>query len=535
MTSLATRILAIGLCAFACVVEASPKVLIGVIGKPYADFSTPPSRPVTIRAVDLATGSSTTGSRDCTVMCVAGGRYGYADVLATDHAGRHVFLWAFGWSSGAGATVYGVSKIDALTAEVAELLPEPLPVRSLATTPFREGFVSFSSYNDARLAWYTTSPLDRTLEVPLGAGDPTLNSVGPAVSADGESIYVFVADRLKRLDASNGSVLAERTMGFAGSLAVDPFRARLYAVDYLNERTLVLDADTLQEIDSHVTQGIGDLLVDRRGMLMIDTISTEGERRTLVVEPDTWTIAADVALAGRGFIKGQRHGRFYRVGREFCEIAASACGSDVVIEFDSKTLEETRRYSLDERAVEDPSRKDFRYLLEWLVVLPVPAVAIEFHHDDLDHYFLTADTNEIDALDRGVFSGWRRTGESFNAMRSDAGTGASYVPMCRFYGRPERGLDSHFYSASLDECDAVAAGYDGAWVRESDDAFYVVRANETTGACPEGTRPVYRLWNARFDSNHRYTTSPTIKAEMIERGYVPEGYGPDKVAFCVRA
>ncbi len=35
-----------------------------------------------------------------------------------------------------------------------------------------------------------------------------------------------------------------------------------------------------------------------------------------------------------------------------------------------------------------------------------------------------------------------------------------------------------------------------------------------------------------MDSNHRYTINPAIKAQMIERGYVAEGYGPDVVDMC---
>jgi hypothetical protein len=31
-----------------------------------------------------------------------------------------------------------------------------------------------------------------------------------------------------------------------------------------------------------------------------------------------------------------------------------------------------------------------------------------------------------------------------------------------------------------------------------------------------------RLWNNRADSNHRYTTEPATKAQMIARGYVAE-------------
>ena len=43
---------------------------------------------------------------------------------------------------------------------------------------------------------------------------------------------------------------------------------------------------------------------------------------------------------------------------------------------------------------------------------------------------------------------------------------------------------------------------------------------------------MYRLWNQRADSNHRYTTDPATKALMIAKGYIPEGYGPDAVVMC---
>jgi hypothetical protein len=110
-------------------------------------------------------------------------------------------------------------------------------------------------------------------------------------------------------------------------------------------------------------------------------------------------------------------------------------------------------------------------------VLPRCAT-VEFYNATRDHYFLTADADEIDALDRGAFAGWQRTGESFKVMRSDAATSGADIPVCRFYGLPERGLDSHFYAASPAECDFVQHGYDGAWIKEREDAFYVVRVNE---------------------------------------------------------
>ncbi|MBI4740056.1 MAG: hypothetical protein HY777_00520, partial [Betaproteobacteria bacterium] len=44
---------------------------------------------------------------------------------------------------------------------------------------------------------------------------------------------------------------------------------------------------------------------------------------------------------------------------------------------------------------------------------------------------------------------------------------------------------------------------------------------------------VYRLWNQRPDTNHRYTTDPATRAQMIAKGYVAEGYGSAGVVMCV--
>jgi hypothetical protein len=62
--------------------------------------------------------------------------------------------------------------------------------------------------------------------------------------------------------------------------------------------------------------------------------------------------------------------------------------------------------------------------------------------------------------------------------------------------------------------------------------MHVFLPNPGTGACPSGTRPVYRLWNARVDSNHRYTTEAGVRDQMAAQGHLREGYGPDAVAMC---
>ena len=54
-----------------------------------------------------------------------------------------------------------------------------------------------------------------------------------------------------------------------------------------------------------------------------------------------------------------------------------------------------------------------------------------------------------------MFAGWARTGEGFKAYAAGSYNDGTVRPVCRFYGLPSAGLDSHFYSASPAECFAV--------------------------------------------------------------------------------
>ena len=160
-----------------------------------------------------------------------------------------------------------------------------------------------------------------------------------------------------------------------------------------------------------------------------------------------------------------------------------------------------------------------------------PAVrVIEYYHAGLDHYFMTLRGDEIAALDSGQPSGWKRTGNDFGAYASPiAGT----IPVCRYYIPPAYG-DSHVYSAFPDECAAIAANYPN-FVLESSEAMDVVPFDpnyDDFPVCPSGFVPVYRVWNARADTNHRYTTDRAIRDAMVARGWIAEGAGPDAIAFC---
>jgi len=166
---------------------------------------------------------------------------------------------------------------------------------------------------------------------------------------------------------------------------------------------------------------------------------------------------------------------------------------------------------------------------------PAPSLTtvhvVEFYHSGLDHYFITAEPIEIEALDAGIFAGWARTGYEFLAYSTDS-TVTGLSPVCRFYGLPAAGLDSHFYSGSPAECAAMLTRFASSWMLESSDVFQVQMPDASAGTCADGTAAVYRLWNNRVDSNHRYTTDPSVRMEMIANGYISEGYGPNGVGFC---
>jgi len=164
---------------------------------------------------------------------------------------------------------------------------------------------------------------------------------------------------------------------------------------------------------------------------------------------------------------------------------------------------------------------------------PLPAnTAIEFYHAAFDHYFITSLPAEIAALDAGTFTGWSRTGRGFSVFSAPS----TASPVCRFYIPPQHG-DSHFFSASTAECATVRdkigvdPNYSG-YMEETPSAFFIALPDLASGACPAGTTAVYRLWNQRADSNHRYTTDAGIKAFMQSKNYVAEGYGADAVAMC---
>jgi hypothetical protein len=151
------------------------------------------------------------------------------------------------------------------------------------------------------------------------------------------------------------------------------------------------------------------------------------------------------------------------------------------------------------------------------------AQAVEYYYPPWDHYFVTAIPAEIDALDRGVFGAWVRTGLGFNVYAT-AGAPVGSVPVCRFFSTSFDPKSSHFYSALAIECNTLMTTV--GWQFEAY-VFNVMPPSVADGSCPAGTVPVYRLFNNGQGNapNHRFTTDLAVRAQMIARGYIAEGYG----------
>jgi hypothetical protein len=156
---------------------------------------------------------------------------------------------------------------------------------------------------------------------------------------------------------------------------------------------------------------------------------------------------------------------------------------------------------------------------------PVPGaqtIAVEFVHAGFGHFFLTAQSDEINGLDQGVFAGWARTGQTFNVWTS----GTGLFDVCRFFTVAFAPKSSHFYTANGAECAGLAQA--GVWQYEK--ISFLVALPDAGGNCPVGVT-LYRLYNGGQTGapNHRYTTSLALRNQLIGQGFVPE----DVNNFCV--
>ncbi|MFO1316865.1 MAG: DUF1800 family protein [Burkholderiales bacterium] len=158
-----------------------------------------------------------------------------------------------------------------------------------------------------------------------------------------------------------------------------------------------------------------------------------------------------------------------------------------------------------------------------LFSIAVPAhaglgTAVEFYNKALNHYFVTAYPEEAAALDAGTnVKGWTRTGGQFTVFTEPA---EGLQAVCRFFGTPNVGPNSHFYTADAAECAKVKTY--PAWTFEGI-AFYI--PTTSNGDCGSNW-PVYRSYYSDQirDANHRFTVDLTAHVRMAKRrGDILEG------------
>jgi len=175
--------------------------------------------------------------------------------------------------------------------------------------------------------------------------------------------------------------------------------------------------------------------------------------------------------------------------------------------------------------------------------LPGETVVREFYHSGLNHFFLTAGEGEANGLIAHPESGWLPTGYAFAAAPANMANGSARA-VCRFYGDPVIGPNSHFYTASPLECngliDIEARTPPGqpAWHLEG--LAFAINLADTTQGCPDDAPfPVWRTYNRhagefvnefRLDPNHRYLTDVEELQAMSNLDWQIEG-----IAFCTKA
>jgi mono/diheme cytochrome c family protein len=154
------------------------------------------------------------------------------------------------------------------------------------------------------------------------------------------------------------------------------------------------------------------------------------------------------------------------------------------------------------------------------------------------HFFYSDSACEIALVDTGVAGRFVRTGESFKTGGPKA--------LCRFYGNPVWGPNSHFFTIDDNECALVKSlqftppppnvqqwNYEGLAFSETPPV-----GAGADRSCPAGTIPVYRAYNNAirngvknaWDSNHRYwTDKAALDAFAAANGWASEG-----LVFCAQ-
>jgi len=237
------------------------------------------------------------------------------------------------------------------------------------------------------------------------------------------------------------------------------------------------------------------------------------------------SISVPIMIAGMGGYL------FIRDSEEEYEAAKSADKDLVFIEGATHGFTPCANCGVPAATYSNSVKNLFDYIANWAKARYTTSVAIEYQRLGTEQYFLTNNSAEVLALDAGTQSGWVRTGQELPVYPVGDRSAATRSPVCRLYGSPEAGHDTHVYSASPGECAAIS-GTPGGWIIETAEAFVADLPDATSGLCPSGSQPIYGLSNNKPDRSQRFTTSAALRDQLVAAGWVKLGAGPGGVAMC---
>lgn len=144
----------------------------------------------------------------------------------------------------------------------------------------------------------------------------------------------------------------------------------------------------------------------------------------------------------------------------------------------------------------------------------------EYKHKTTGKYFFTSRASDQAAVEAtGNF-------DIKGSIKLYSATNSSAMPLIRYWSV---GTSSHFYTpvqAEIDGLNAMPSDYSN----EGTEGYAVLALGERPNqSCPFGTVAVYRFWSGLISPvtarTHRFTSSSTIRQNLIAAGWTDEGIG----------
>lgn len=385
-----------------------------------------------------------------------------------------------------------------------------------------------------------------------------------ALTPDGGTLYAY-----RGYDGALGTVALA-----AMSLPSGEVRS-LVALPHASSGRVVAVSPNGLWVVAPASWGTGIAIIDRRTNALVDTVSFEGDLRGAVFSPDSNAVYVTVRDAGGGrvvrvSIPGRGVTNTLALGESYPSPPAISPDGRRVYVVDNPTVGQGKLYVVNTDlwqlaaspfagtnpgSVSVVASGEKLYVSHWngpvsvfstqtntliktIDGLPLgvssPVVgksfmppSVEYFHQGFGHYFTTSNPSEVDKLDAGDFVSWSRTGEWFNVLPASA-SGA--VAVCRFFSDAFSGKSSHFYAPKGLGCEDAMSNRD--WQYEGD--VFQARLPSAEGACQGSDTPLYRVYNNGQGGapNHRFTTSLSVRAAMLDQGWIAEGSGIG-VGMCV--